>query len=277
MHMRRHRLHEITCMWSKLREPFILPQSSHSLHECEWERIDIDVLGCLVCGKVHVCEYGSCKDVTESLDGQVCNVSGVVIYDKKFVETEYMDTIILNGSEQMQAQNYFADVEQIVSNFFCSQRKKILNNKAICILILKLIDKFEASIAKPDKNLPIACSDLISHCMKMPFIFQSISKEKRSKNASEATEYCCKVLQILIHNGMPVRSCEVQRLAVGALYLLRCGVVFNDVEVLPRRTDIYSLLPPESMLLSFFGVHPKCITDVENRLKFCLRKSIKCL
>jgi hypothetical protein len=275
MPMRRHRLQQITNTWSTLREPFILPQTQPSFHECQWEKIDIDVLGCLVCGKIHACEYGTCKDIIDTNDGLVCNVSGVVIYDKKFVETEYMDTLILIGSEQMQAQNsIFSDVEQVVSNFFGLQRKKSIRDKAFSGMVLKLIDKFESSISKKNSSLPLACSEFISHCMKIPFIFQSLSNDQSRKHSSEATEYCCKVLQILIQTGMPVRNCEIQKLAVGALYLLRCGVVFNDVVVVPRRLDIYSILPPESMLLSFFDVHPKCITDVENRLKFCLRKNI---
>jgi hypothetical protein len=140
--------------------------------------------------------------------------------------------------------------------------------------LLKLKDKFQATIEKHDVNLMLVCTELISSCMKTPYIFSYVSDDKRRKYAHEATEQCCKVLQILIQNGMPVRGFEIQRLAVGVLYLMRSGVVFQGVHVLQRRTDICTLLPPEANLNDFFGVHPKCITDIENRLKFCLRNSV---
>jgi hypothetical protein len=42
------------------------------------------VLGCRLCGCVHICDALACKDVTETNDGRVCGISGVVIYDRAY-------------------------------------------------------------------------------------------------------------------------------------------------------------------------------------------------
>jgi hypothetical protein len=37
---------DMVSIWRKLRAPFTLPQVTAQCHVCEWEKIDIDVLGC---------------------------------------------------------------------------------------------------------------------------------------------------------------------------------------------------------------------------------------
>jgi len=275
-YMRKTKIDSMVCTWRNLRRPFILPQVPVASHVCEWEKIDIDVLGCIVCGRFHACEQGSCQSTTETSDGLVCDFSGIVIRDKKFVETEFLDTMNVIGTEQMEIQNtMFSSAEQIVRTVLFSITHKQTKQKAMCSTLTKLQDNLRARTAIPDSNFMVACQEFLSGCMKTPYVFTHVSDDERRQLVRDATEQCCKVLQILIRNGMPIRSHEIQRLTVGVLYLMRTGVVFQNVYVLPRRTDICSLLPPETMLRSFFGVHPKCITEIENRLKFCLRRGVE--
>ena len=74
---------------------------------------------------------------------------------------------------------------------------------------------------------------------------------------------------------MSIESYEVQRLTVGVLYLMRHGVYNENIVVLERTPELKMLLPPESALFDQYGIHPKYITEMENRLKFCLRNSNK--
>ena len=274
--MRKAQIDSMVCTWRNLRRPFILPRVPVACHVCEWEHIDIDVLGCLVCGRFHACEQGICQSTTETSDGLVCDFSGIVIRNKRFVETEFLDTMNVTGTEQMEVQNtIFSSAEQIVRTILCSMTNKQTKQRVMCSTLTKLEDNLRARTTKPDYHVVLACQEFMCACMKTPYVFTWVSDEERQKLVQDATEQCCKVLQILIKNGMSIRSHEIQRLTVGVLYLMRTGVVFRDAYVLPRRTDICSLLPPENMLRSFFGVHPKCITEIENRLKFCLRKAVE--
>jgi len=273
--MRKAQIDSMVRTWRSLRRPFILPRVPFASHVCEWEKIDIDVLGCLVCGNFHACDQGVCQCTTETSDGLVCDYSGVVIRTKRFVETEFLDTMNMTGTEQMEVQNtIFSSAEQIVRTILCSITNKQTKQRVMLSTLTKLGENLRARTAKPDCHGGLACQEFLGACMKTPYVFAWVSDEERQKLVGDATEQCCKVLNILIKHGMAIRSHEIQRLTVGVLYLMRTGVVFRGEYVLPRRTDICSLLPPETMLRSFFGVHPKCITEIENRLKFCLRKAI---
>ena len=48
----------------------------------------------------------------------------------------------------------------------------------------------------------------------------------------------------------------------------------NNNVILQRIPELEQLLPPESTLQESYGIHPKYITEMENRLKFCLRHSV---
>ena len=54
--------------WRQLRSPFVLPPITAKCHVCDWEKIDIDVLGCKLCSKVHEWEYGKCTNLIETSD-----------------------------------------------------------------------------------------------------------------------------------------------------------------------------------------------------------------
>ncbi len=81
-------------IWKSLRRPFILPEQSIRLHKCEYETIDMGVLGCCICSTIHICDFSMCQDVIDTNDGKVCCLSGIVVYPKKYAENEYMDTTL---------------------------------------------------------------------------------------------------------------------------------------------------------------------------------------
>jgi hypothetical protein len=81
-------------------------------------------------------------------------------------------------------------------------------------------------------------------------------------------------MHLMVSNGMSIKPTEVQRITVGLLYLMRCGVAVNGVVVLPQYPEMRKLLPPENTLLKSYGIHPKFITETENRLKFSIRSNL---
>jgi hypothetical protein len=139
--------------WRQLRSPFVLPRVTSKCHECKWEKIDIDVLGCTLCGKVHACEYGTCTHVIETSDGLVCEFSGVVVYTKCFVETEYMDTLCVFGVEMQDLQQHTASgVKQIITTLLFSHRNKTVKPEA---------DHHHASFLAQKQN----CQARLTHCL----------------------------------------------------------------------------------------------------------------
>jgi hypothetical protein len=260
--------------WRQLRSPFMLPRVTSKCHVCKWEKIDLDVLGCTLCGKVHACEYGTCTHLIETSDGLVCEFSGVVVYTKCFVETEFMDTLCVTGVEMQDLQqNTASGVKQIITTLLCSHRNKTVKHASLTALLTKCINNYEKRLRNKE-NVMDMCTHMLTHFNTMPYMFAYVDVEHRKRVVHTVVENCCRVFHVLVQHGMSIRGNEIQRLAVGIVYLMRYGVFMNGVVVLQRIPELEQLLPPESTLYDSYGVHPKYITEMENRLKFCLRHAL---
>lgn len=263
-------------IWRNLRAPFLLPSSTsekgpkNTYHRCEWQKIDIDLLGCQICGNIHQCSYGHCTQTIETNDGLVCELSGVVIHTKKFVESEYMDTMVVTGVEMTELQQVMSgDVTHIVTSMLCSNKHVHLKQKALQNALLQTCVFPKTGIMH--NNVMQLCIGILTEFSQKKYTFSFFSHTYRLQLIKFAVEHCCRVLQILVRYGMVIKANEIQRLTVGVLYLMRCGVVMDGKQILPCEKALCDILPPEILLLSSFGVHPKYITEMENRLKFCLR------
>ena len=94
--------HPLDRVWTRLRGPFGYPSRGH---ECQWERFDADRAGCLLCGKVHVCQ-GNMNDwraleakqcercpITEADDNShVCLITGLCFVEVRTTNAEFVDT-----------------------------------------------------------------------------------------------------------------------------------------------------------------------------------------
>lgn len=260
----------IVNIWRKLRSPFALPSVTAQCHLCEWEKIEIDVLGCTLCGKVHACAYGVCKNVVDTSDGIVCELSGIVIYSKRYVETEFMDTMCVTGRDIIDHESTAGDVELIVQSLLCSKRQSRVKYSLFLSTLEKNSSICERQL-RQSGNAMAVCIHLLSLFSNTPYVFAYVDPEQRQKLVGVVVEHCVRILHMLTKHGMNIRNNEVQRLAVGIMYLMRCGVTMDGVFVLPRLKELETMLPPETSLFDAFGVHPKYITEMENRLKYCLR------
>jgi hypothetical protein len=108
-----------------------------------------------------------------------------------------------------------------------------------------------------------------------PYLYYFTTRERREQLVRTAEEDCGRAIHLMICNCMSIRLNEVQKITVGLLYLMRCGVTINNDVVLPRRMDMRKILPPENILHKHYGIHPKFITETENRLKFSIRSKLK--
>jgi hypothetical protein len=210
--------------WRQLRSPFVLPRVTSKCHECKWEKIDIDVLGCTLCGKVHACEYGTCTHVIETSDGLVCEFSGVVVYTKCFVETEYMDTLCVFGVEMQDLQQHTASgVKQIITTLLFSHRNKTVKHASLTALLTKCINNYEKRLRNND-NVMHLCMQMLTYFNTMPYMFAYVDAEHRKRVVHAVVENCCRVFHVLVKHGMSIRGNEIQRLAVGIVYLMRYGI-----------------------------------------------------
>jgi hypothetical protein len=120
---REQRLRHIVEVWRRLRQPFVLPLGTKH-HACEWERIDIDVLGCLICGEIHACDVCTCKDVIETNHSVVCAVSGVVLRNHMYSDMEFVDTAAVTGPVSQFEEDFATEVDSTVHTMLLSARSK---------------------------------------------------------------------------------------------------------------------------------------------------------
>lgn len=255
-------------VWHCLRRPFPLPESTTKYHACEWEVIDMGVLGCRVCGAIHACDSLTCRDVIETNEGRVCALSGVVVYDKAYSDLEYLDTLVLSDSVPV-SNDFDAEMESTVQNILISKLSQNVRRKLLCANLLQLSHEMHNS-----RSLMSCCAKFLKSTRSTPYLFEFVSSQRRAELVRDVITHCGRVMHLMVSNGMSIKPTEVQRITVGLLYLMRCGVAVNGVVVLPQYPEMRKLLPPENTLLKSYGIHPKFITETENRLKFSIRSNL---
>ena len=64
---------------------------------------------------------------------------------------------------------------------------------------------------------------------------------------------------------------RIRSITIGLLYLMRTGVQFHGIVVLPRCPVLQYVLPMESYLYKNYGIRSKIITETENLIKSIIR------
>lgn len=263
---KKHKTQIVTDVWRRLRRPFILPCAA-PCHECEWESIDVDMLGCLVCGDIHLCDVCTCLDVIETGDSVVCAISGAVLRTQVYSSLEFVDTVALTGPVAQSHEDVTVEIEQTVKHMLLSvssvrQRRSALVRTLVGWCRSIALQSCHACIVS------VLCA-LVREAQKPTFAF--VSRQQRQRLTEIAVVDCKRVMLLMIKCGMPIKPAEAKRLAVGVLYLMRHGIHDGTQVVLEKHSEIAHILPSESTLLKTCGVHPRFITEAENRVKFCLR------
>ena len=260
-------------LWRELRKPFVLPPSSVGFHTCEWEQLDIDLFACKFCGNVHACRDLQCVDTIETNDGTVCALSGVVIREKKYDINEFQDTIDLT-SEFKPSYRHFE--EEAIADEIEFVIDKIMNSNQTFKLLLKpTAVKMERLMKERSSEnlLHLSCS--LSHILNDSNLLQVTSDEYKHIYC-QSVKHCKIVLRNMVKTfGMAYKQNELTHIIVGMLYLMRSGIMFENLIILPKLNKLGYILPPENALNSVFDIRAKYLTETENRIKFCLRSTSK--
>jgi hypothetical protein len=258
------RVREISALWTALRQPFVLPKASFGFHECQWERLDLDVLGCVLCGTIHACADGRCQNTEEVEDGHVCVLSGVVIREKRFVATEFIPHALLTDCVAAQCvfeeENATAQVFSVVEDLLCSQTSKMLYMRNLMYSMNKSKCKLRRA-----PNLLLACAELVHTCTPTHPLRKFDLDGRRAIVESVTRDIVGAIRGLVYGFRMPLKDGELRTVAVGMLYLMRQGVTFESIVILPVVDELVRYLPNESMLSVFFDVRAKTITESENR------------
>jgi hypothetical protein len=114
-------------------------------------------------------------------------------------------------------------------------------------------------------NLLLACAELVHTCTPTHPLRKFDLDGRRAIVESVTRDIVGAIRGLVYGFRMPLKDGELRTVAVGMLYLMRQGVTFESIVILPVVDELVRYLPNESMLSVFFDVRAKTITESENR------------
>lgn len=267
-------------LWRALRRPFALtPEMSH-VHKCQWEKIDMGMLGCRLCSAIHICSIDSCPS-TQSHDATVCTLSGLCLTNKNFVQDDYSDrvapyifctsnrtaqrAVTPDQIREMALYLLLSKQAETAFNIEIRRRAQRMTNSLALILedksafaganVIRLIEQTQRNFTQQNKLL----------CEFHPEIRRNVI-ERVVMSVSHIINTC---QWQWLRNIKPM---ELRMYVVGLIYLMRSGVCICRIQVIPCIPLLVYLLPTENLLETIFAFKSKHVTDIENKFKFFFRQ-----
>jgi len=258
----------MSAVWRILRGPFILPDNTETYHACEWEKIDFDKAGCLLCGRVHVCDSITCKDVSTTHDSVICNVTGCVLRNV-LVTNQWCDTCMpVDSKTEPAVQN---DIEGYIVELLMSSKTKecLVRERRKIFETLEASFLHEPASASASNAIDSIVSAIHRIGGRIPADFDT---EARQQLVCTCLRFISPVVAS-IQGSQSFRSFKynTRQLVFGLIYLMRSGVYCHNDTILPKIVNMQFFVPRECYLRVLFDVSPSIITDTENKLKFLVR------
>ena len=268
-------------LWRQLRQPFALCTKMQEYHKCEFELFDIDAAGCVICGKIHRCSPQTCKEVVHTDDSVVCLVTGFCVESKIFAETEYSDTIAsYNMNQQAEPQSglslQYSDIELLMQQLLVSDKARSSHDHELQRFRLKLQANMAQEINRVSKKGVVNVVDVIQQSLCLTKCNRILSPDfdlsLRTQLVQTCSQYICYVINTCVNMfHMCCKPSELRMIVFGLVYLMRNGVVMQNIQVIPKLSRLQDILPSENSLLHAYNFRAKYITDVENKFKFLFR------
>jgi len=272
MHLSQSTKSHATEAWRLLRSPFVFPPAAAGMHKCEWEFIDVDCRGCLLCGSIHECSSKDCKSVIVTDEAVVCMITGVCVNTKQYADNEYSDNVIVYSSvrdNQDALEARMAMIDSFVREMLLSPRAK----RSAEYENSRRIAKYNCSVSREIRLA--APRNMIRIVQKGVALYNKNVFDTSTRELLYAK--CSSVIkQVLclskLHCGFTVKDSELRNFVFGLMYLMRVGVYVNEVCLLPCLPQLCSVLPSETNVHRFLNFRSKHITETENKFKFMFRR-----
>lgn len=289
-------------LWQIIRAPFVYPQTLVH-HKCVWEKIDIDMAGCILCGWVHICSElhndvayfeknilkkkqtfcfdTNCQKIVE-MEHVVCAITGYCLHDALYSDLEFVDTAAFAPIHSPKNKNIsFEFVLFYVREILCSEKAKLCfiqerktTDAKLKNLFIKVMRDYRIKKSCEQLNIFTIISIFLVNANNVKEISDVFDIERREHVAQKCSISITRFLYILENISPEIFNfLKKHILIVGLLYLMRSGLSIFDMGILPKIDMLKSLLPIENNLMQFFQIKCKFITETENVVKLQLRKT----
>lgn len=276
-----------------------------------WEKIDVDIAGCKQCGNIHVCRENSdmrymttsrqefihkAQSVYTGLnsihseciledhdDCSICKITGFCIKNKTFAATEFsnnvsVDIVCTDVSSHLNSVEWdyvCCNIHHVLSSEHaeeCFDFEKRRIQSRLSVNLMKIMRDYKVQNPGKGPNMVVFATQLANISRNIRLCGLHFDYAHRLRVCSYCSMAISHFLRTLQQSCPHIFTAMKQdHLIVGLLYLMRVGLNVNGIVILPVLNILHSLLPLESLLLQFFGVKAKCITEVENVIKVNLR------
>lgn len=271
--------------WRLIREPFYLPQSVHTCQSHDFENIDINIAGCVLCGRIHVCDKGHCE--LHEYDGrQVCEITGYCVRNVVYSQNEYVDTVVHVNNNSVHgnrgAAGYSATrlpldtmlietwVKDVVTRHVDLLQDEIAHNVARRSLIFTRILKHYKSMQYSTNIVNmLTCFVNATKNIREPRVLAPDELQRvAAECVSVVTAFCSRMFTL---RAIPTTN-KLRGFVIGVVYLMRDGLCVNDsVQLLPQLPVLNFVLPSETRLRLACRLSTKIMTETENHIKATLK------
>jgi hypothetical protein len=267
-------------LWKYVRQPFYIPEKIHHCTLADWESIDCDCAGCLICGKIHMCnDTLNCPVVSEE-GRHVCVITGFYTRRQVFTDDEFVDTIgNLSCAEPPQLKRVDYDlVDLCVKEFLCSPRTRnslyqetVKRQQRIKNIFIKLTKKNKVN--KSAVNIMHLFTQTLNEIsnVRNPEILSPEDALALADMCIDKINFFC---NIFFENLKTVPAIlKTKGFIIGFLYFMRTGLILcGNVEIVPMIKILTNVLPSENHVKLLFKISTKIMTEVENFIKQSVKK-----
>ena len=262
-------------LWSAVRSPFPLPHCVEASHTCQWEVFDSGKAGCLLCGVIHICGQ-HCTNLIEGEDAEVCSVTGVCVRSLH-VSGVFEDTVLFCGVSRSMTSN---DNESLVLERISGYVNELIASDNAMKVQAMQFDKFTSSFAKVMDEAQRETGSFFDSFVLAWKATQSkrvqhamlVGIEERQRVAKICAEHVYSIIVSCASKfRLNVKTHELRNTVFGLMYLMRNGLVFRRLCVIPMIAELRDMLPRENMLDKHFNFKTRYITDLENKCKYLFR------
>jgi hypothetical protein len=266
------------CVWRRIRAPFhVICCSSH-----DWEIYGIQSAGCLKCGTEHACAKDLCESqcpLVETDEGGVCcTITGYCLPTLRLSNHEYVDSVYFTAPNKgnTAAPISMDEIESVVQWFIMG--KQSLKSKREDSL--KTLNRYQNELIKNFKlqKMERHRANTSTRPCVVSIIAQTMQQVKPKYILKGTPELCRQCSQYIMKCLKNLNLINIQNkkinIIVGMLFLMKQGLVIQNIQWLPRITPLQHCLPHETSLEKSFKLCMKLVCETENEIKLALRQRI---
>jgi len=266
-------------VWRRVRSPF------HRI-DCachNWEIYGVQNAGCTLCGAEHACadalSDNKCPLVQTDEGGLCCTVTGYCLPILRLSDKEYVENVYFSPHPASnQATPIVADeISSVVRWFLMGKQSEKCKSEEVA----KIIGKYQCALVKNFKQHKLSRTKdgPARRTCVLTIIAQSLH-QVQPKHIRRSTPQLCDFCSHHIFRCLQnLKLVNIQNkktnLVIGMLFLMKQGLVINNIQWLPRVAALQNCLPHETNLEKTFKLCMKLVCETENEIKLALRQRVQ--